>query len=149
MESNATRSGEHEKATAPPKPPVLRHTRRKRSAKRAPANDQSAANNPNSEPKKVVVRNGGESDDSVQLSPAINPEQARQQRTATTQLLAATTENLKRVVGRQLTPVEQGTLEQIHAYMRQAKAASSAGDTGRAQTLAYKARLLSNELLPK
>jgi hypothetical protein len=40
-------------------------------------------------------------------------------------------------------------VEQIRAYVRQAKAACDAGDTGRAQTLAYKARLLSNELPPK
>jgi hypothetical protein len=139
----------HRKATPPPRPPVLHHTRRKRTTKNAQSKQRRTATDPASAPKKVVVRNGGESADAAQLSPAINPDQARQQRAAIHQLLAATDENLKRVTGRQLTPAEQSAVEQIRAYMRQAKAASDAGDTGRAHTLAYKARLLSNELPPK
>jgi hypothetical protein len=40
-------------------------------------------------------------------------------------------------------------LEEIQTYMRQAKAAAASADTNRAQTLAYKARLLSDELARK
>jgi hypothetical protein len=38
---------------------------------------------------------------------------------------------------------------QINTYMRQARAAAASADTNRAQTLAYKARLLSDELARK
>jgi hypothetical protein len=96
-----------------------------------------------------VVKNGGTSDKSAQLSPAVAPEQAQHQRISTEELLAATDANLKRVAARELNSEQQGTLEQIHTYMRQAKAASAAGDTNRAQTLAYKARLLSDDLAHK
>jgi hypothetical protein len=54
--------------------------------------------------------------------------------------------NLKQVAGRELTPAEQGMVDQIHTYLRQAKAAEQSGDVSRAHTLAYKAQLLSSEL---
>jgi hypothetical protein len=96
-----------------------------------------------------VVRNGGEKDESAQLAPAINPEMAREQRARTDQLLAQTNAKLKLVASRQLTASEASTVEEINTYLRQAKAARDAGDTNRAQTLAHKANLLSNELQPK
>jgi hypothetical protein len=40
-------------------------------------------------------------------------------------------------------------LDQIHTYVRQSKAASDSGDLTRAHTLAYKAHLLSDELIGK
>jgi len=114
-----------------------RLTRKKKARKKPTAASQSG---------KVVVRNGGARDNSAQISPAINDEQARHQRENTSQLLATTDANLKKVAGRQLTPAQQSTLDQIHAYVRQAKAASDSGDLPRAHTLAYKAHLLSDEL---
>jgi len=114
-----------------------RLTRKKKPRKKTPAASQSG---------KVVVRNGGASDNSAQISPAINDEQARHQRENTSQLLATTDANLKKVAGRQLTTTQQSTLDQIHAYVRQAKTASDSGDFPRAHTLAYKAHLLSDEL---
>jgi hypothetical protein len=93
---------------------------------------------------KVVVRNGGAKDDTVQLSPGGN--QAMQSRQNTTQLLTTTDENLKRLAGRQLTPSQQDTVDQIQAYVRQAKGAVDAGDLARAHTLAFKAHLLSDDL---
>jgi hypothetical protein len=103
----------------------------------------------NTDPSKIVVRNGGAKDDSLMLSPAIAPDEAQRQRANTTALLALADANLKRVSGRQLSPSQQSTLEEVRTYMRQAQAASHAGDVGRAQTLAYKARLLSDELVRK
>lgn len=98
---------------------------------------------------KVVVRNGGASSDPVEISPGITKEQELHDRENTEQLLATTETNLKSVEGRQLTPAQQSTLDQIHAYVRQAKAASAAGDTTRARTLASKANLLAVELAKK
>ena len=97
----------------------------------------------------MVVRNGGAKEGSAQLTPAINPAQAKSQRANTASLLAATDANLKRVAGRQLTPAQQSMVDEINTYMRQAKAAAASADTNRAQTLAYKARLLSDELARK
>jgi outer membrane biosynthesis protein TonB len=98
---------------------------------------------------KVVVRNGGSSTATAQLSTGISQEQARHQQENTDQLLATTDANLKRVTGRQLTPAQQNMFDQIHTYIRQAKAAAEAGDVGRAHTLAYKAHLLSDDLTRK
>jgi hypothetical protein len=98
---------------------------------------------------KVIVRNGGATEGTPQLSPGISQEQAAHNRDNTEQLLATTDANLKSVAGRQLTPAQQSMVEQIHAYVTQSKAAADAGDLGRAHTLAFKAHLLSDELAKK
>jgi hypothetical protein len=130
-----------EKASPTPKPPVLKHRKHKA--------HHSSVRNSNGDPTKVVVRNGGAKEGSAQLTPAVNPAQAKSQRANTDSLLAATDANLKRVAGRQLTPAQQNMVEEINTYMRQARAATASADTNRAQTLAYKARLLSDELARK
>jgi outer membrane biosynthesis protein TonB len=126
-------------ATESPERPRLAR-KKKRTARKKPTATPSG---------KVVVRNGGAKDNSAQLSPGMNQEQALHQRENTSQLLETTDANLKRIAGRQLTPAQQSTLDQIHTYMRQSKAASDAGDVSRARTLAYKAHLLSDELARK
>jgi|SRR6476661_3283071 hypothetical protein len=98
---------------------------------------------------KVVVRNGGLRESTTQISPGGNDQQAQSQRTVTSQLLATTDANLKKVSGQQLTPAQQSMLDQVNAYVRQSKAASDEGDIPRAHTLAVKAQLLSNELARK
>lgn len=135
-----------EKASPAPTPPVLKHKRHKAVAR---TGKKGAAHKPANEPGKVVVRNGGAKEGSAQLTPATSPAQAQHQRASTASLLAATDANLKRVAGRQLTPAQQSMVDEIHTYMRQAKAAAASADTNRAQTLAYKARLLSDELARK
>ena len=95
---------------------------------------------------KVVVRNGGASDDVIHLSPGGGQEQNAHNRENTEQLLATTDANLKRMEDRQLSPAQQSTVDQIHSYMRQAKSAANAGDLERAHTLAFKAHLLSDDL---
>lgn len=133
-----------EKATPAPKPPVLKH--RKRKVHHASADKKTPTSNPSDDSSKVVVRNGGAKEGSAQLAPAVNPAQAKTQRAITASLLAAADANLKRVAGRQLTPAQQSMVDEINTYMRQARAAAASADTNRAQTLAYKARLLSDEL---
>ena len=116
-------------------------TRKKRTASsKAQSTDQSG---------KVVVRNGGLRESTTQISPGGNDQQAQSQRNVTSQLLATTDANLKKVTGQQLTPAQQSMLDQVNAYVRQSKAASDAGDIPRAHTLAVKAQLLSNELARK
>ena len=135
-------------AQRPPKPPILRHRKHKRVVTPGSPNKKTPAQSP-SDAGKVIVRNGGAKEGPAQLTPATSPGQAKQQRASTAWLLAATDANLRRVAGRQLTPAQQSMIDQIHTYMSQAKAAAASADTTRAQTLAYKARLLSDELARK
>ncbi len=96
---------------------------------------------------KTVVRNGSTADPAVQISPSLSEEQASHQRQNTTQLLASTDANLKKMSGRQLSPNQQDMVNQIRKYMDQASAAADAGDLQRARNLAFKAHLLSDELV--
>lgn len=98
---------------------------------------------------KVVVHNGGAKYSSPQLSPAMPSEQATHSRENTAQLLATTDANLKSAAERQLSAAQQSMVDQIHSYVRQSKAASASGDLARAHTLAYKAHLLSDDLVHK
>ena len=93
-----------------------------------------------------MVRNGGASDTTPQISPAMSQEQVLHRKETTAQLLATTDANVKRVAGRQLTSNQQSMLDQINTYVRQSKAAVDSGDVDRAHTLAFKAHLLSDEL---
>ena len=112
--------------------------------KNARARKQAAASSG-----KVVVRNGGAKDDSAQLTPGMSKELELHNRETTSRLLATTDANLKSISGRQLTPAQQGLLDQIRSYIRQSRQASDSGDLARAQILAYKAHLLSDELKGK
>jgi hypothetical protein len=107
---------------------------------------KTSANNSTATPPKKVVRNGGTADPAVQLAPGISAEQASSQRQNTTQLLAATDANLKQISSRPMNSSQQASVDQIRKYMEQAKAAEQAGDVQRAQNLASKALLLSDDL---
>jgi hypothetical protein len=107
---------------------------------------KSATSTPNTTPDKKVVRNGGTADPVVQLTPGMSKEQATSQRQSTTQLLAATDNNLKQISARQLNSSQRDSVSQIRKYMEQAKAAEQAGDVERAHNLASKALLLSDDL---
>src|SRR5436190_7314114 len=102
-----------------------------------------------SEGGKVVIRNGGAKEDSSQISPGMSDAQAQHQRQITNQLLTTTDANMKRASGKPMTPAQQSMLDQINTYVRQSKAASDSGDVSRAHTLAFKAHLLSVELVRK
>ena len=105
----------------------------------------SASQTPCPAPKKVI-RNGGSSEPSIQLSGGTAGEQAMQQR-STEQLTTATEENLKQIAGRQLTTSQQDMVTQIKEFMAQSKSAIAAGDSERGHNLADKAHLLSEDLL--
>ena len=107
------------------------------------ANAATAKPAANCPPPKTVVRNGGTSEPSIQLSGGAAQ---AQQRSTTDQLLGSTEENLKKIAGRQLTPAQQDMVSQIHQYMEQSKEAVTSGDADRGRMLAQKAQLLSDEL---
>ena len=99
------------------------------------------------EPRRLVVREGGADEPTVQLSPGMTREQASRKRQKTEQLLEATENNLRQLAGRTLNQKQQDTIAQIHNYMAGARSALKDGDPQGARTLAFKARLLSNELV--
>ncbi len=104
---------------------------------------------PSSGPRKRIVRRGSTTDPTIQFSPGLTQQQASAQRQNTSQLLASTDANLRKISNRQLTPAQQDALNQIRRYMEQAKTADASGDLQRAHNLAFKARQLSDELLQK
>ncbi len=105
-----------------------------------------AASNP-CPPSKVIVRQGGTSEPSIQLAGGAGGNQASQQKDTANQMLDTTQANLKKVDERQLNSDQQDMVKQIHQFMDQSKAAVDAGDLERARTLAWKAQLLSEELV--
>jgi hypothetical protein len=62
-------------------------------------------------------------------------------------LLAGTESNLQRISERTLNATQQETVKQIHQYMDQARKAMGEGDLDRGRNLAFKAHLLSDDLL--
>ncbi len=98
----------------------------------------------NCPPQKIVVRHGGAPEPAIQLA---GTDPSSQQKNAAIQLLGSTEENLKKISGRQLSSEQQDTLTQIQQFMQQSKAAAANGDSERARTLAWKAELLSEDLV--
>lgn len=133
--AGASQQDQKVEPATPPSPPAAApdKTSEKKSTKTRPM-------------KRRVVRNGSTTDPQVQISPGLSPEQASTQTQSTTQLLAATEGNLKKLSGRSLSAAQQQMLEQVRRYADQARTAMDAGDLQRAHTLAFKARLLSDEL---
>lgn len=96
-----------------------------------------------------MVREGGANEPTAQLSPGMTQEQASRQRERTEQLLNATENNMRQLAGRSLNQNQQDTIAQIRNYMAGARSALKDGDPQRARTLAFKARLLSDELVKR
>jgi hypothetical protein len=116
------------------------------SARNPPAKSGAAAAKP-CPPPKVVVKDGGSSEPTIELTRDTPEQQASQQRFTTEQLTAATQENLKKIEGRQLNASQQEMVTQIKEFMAQAQSAVTDGDLERGHNLAMKARLLSDELV--
>jgi protein involved in polysaccharide export with SLBB domain len=95
----------------------------------------------------VVVRHGGTADPGIQLAGGPTTDQAAKQREVVNQLLGVTEANLRKIAGQQLSPSQQDTLTQSRAFVKQSKDAVESGDLDRARTLAWKAELLSEDLL--
>jgi len=112
-----------------------------------PSSTQASANPPaatNCPPEKIVVRHGGTGEPSIQLA---GGDQAAQKRDAANQLLNSTEANLKKLAGLQLSSPQQDTVSQIRQFVEQAKTALESGDVERGHTLAWKAELLSEDLV--
>jgi hypothetical protein len=102
---------------------------------------------PNGAPYKIVVREGGASEPAAQIAPGMTPAEATRQRHNAEQLLGATDDKLKGLAGRTLDTKQQETVGQIRNYMDDARSALKEGDVRRANTLAQKAHLLSEDMV--
>jgi hypothetical protein len=98
-------------------------------------------------PSKIIVRQGGASDSSIQLAGGPSGGGRSQQMNATTQLLGITEDNLKKLDGQQLDTHQQDSVTQIREYVEQSKKSLALGDPERAHTLAWKAEVLSEDLV--
>jgi len=100
----------------------------------------------NCPPEKTIVRQGGITEQSIQLSGGSAGDQA-QKRDAANQMITATEQNLYKLTGRQLSNAERDSVIQIRQFVDQSRTALTAGNLERAQTLAWKAKLLSEDLI--
>ena len=131
--ANSTPAGS-DPATASPQPGA------------APASSAPEATKP-CPPPKIIVKQGGISEQSIQLAGGSPGAETKQKRESTTQMLATTEENLKKVAGSQLSTAQQDSVSQIRQFVNQSKSALAAADYERAQTLAWKAKVLSDDLV--
>jgi hypothetical protein len=106
-----------------------------------------AASASNGAPHKIVVREGGAREPAALIAPGMTPAEATRQRHNAEELLGATDDKLKRLAGRTLDPKQRETVGQIRNYMEGARSALKEGDVRRANTLAQKAHLLSEDLV--
>jgi hypothetical protein len=120
----------------------------------SPASEQPSAQTPatpdpqnNCPPaKKKVVQQGGIADQSIQLAGGSATSEAAQKRESTNQMLTATEENLKKVTVTQLSAAQQNSVSQIRQFVEQSRKALQSADFERAHTLAWKAKVLSDDL---
>lgn len=112
-----------------------------------PANQDTSTTPKPCPPPKIVVRQGGISEQSIQLAGSAPSDDPSQKRDAANRMLASTEDNLKKISGTQLTTAQQNSASQIRQFVRQSKSALASGDLERAQTLAWKAKLLSDDLV--
>lgn len=96
---------------------------------------------------KAVVENGSApAEPPPAISTRMSQDQATNTRQQTANLLDQTEANLKKL-NRELNEQEKAMVQQIRTYVTDSRAATAAGDLVRAQTLALKAHLLSQELV--
>lgn len=115
----------------------------------------SAANNAspssaaprNCPPPKIIVQQGGTNDTSIQLAGGPSVDAAVPKIKAINQLLETTDQNLKKASERQLTSMQLDTVTQTRQFMDLSKKAINDGDLERARTLAWKAEVLSEDLV--
>jgi hypothetical protein len=95
----------------------------------------------------VIVRQGGTSQPSIQVAGGAPGSQTSQQKNTANEMLDVAEGNLKKIAGRQLSSEQQEMVSQIQQFMEQSKTSVVDGDVDRARTLAWKAQLLSEELV--
>jgi hypothetical protein len=99
------------------------------------------------DPRKVVVPEGGAREPPAQIAPGLTPEEGARERRDAEQWLTSADGQLKMLSGRTLGAQQEETVGQVRNYMVGARSALKEGDMRRANTLALKAHLLSEDLV--
>ncbi|MBI3404325.1 MAG: hypothetical protein HY046_02590, partial [Acidobacteria bacterium] len=118
-----------------PKPPRPR-TRPRNTTTTPPTEPDPAATQPTS-PKP----------DAPRISPRYSPAEEAAFRQQTSQAIHKAEQNLQKMSGRQLNAAQNDMVEKIRGFLGQAREAIQANDWFRAQNLASKAEVLSEELV--
>ncbi len=93
------------------------------------------------------MRQGSTSEPNIELVGGAAGPQASDERDTANKMLETTEANLKKMEKVQLSPSQQDMIKQVRQFMDQSKAATTAGDLDQARTLAWKAQMLSEDLL--
>lgn len=105
---------------------------------------ESAAPSTDCPPKRTIVRQGGTAEPSIQLA---GGDQDTEQQDKINQMLGSAEGNLKRISSSKLDSNQRDVASQTRQFIDQSRNAMKAGDLERARTLAWKAQLLSQELV--
>ena len=109
----------------------------------SPTSSEAQKNCP---PAKTVVRQGGITEQGIQLAGGSPGGDTTQKRQSTNQMLLETEENLKKI-GSNQTSDQQSSVSQIRQFVTQSRSALASADYERAHTLAWKAKVLSDDLV--
>lgn len=101
----------------------------------------------NCPPKKTIVPLGGTTEPSIELAGAASDDQAARARNAVDQMVTVTENNLKNISNQTMSSSQKDQINQIRQYLTESKSAVADGDLDRARTLAWKAQMLSEDLV--
>lgn len=101
----------------------------------------------NCPPKKTIVPLGGTTEPSIELAGTASDDQAARARNDVDQMVTVTENNLKNISGQIMSSSQKDQINQIHQYLTESKSAVADGDLDRARTLAWKAQMLSEDLV--
>jgi outer membrane biosynthesis protein TonB len=117
-------------------------------APKAPAPRQRQRNTtPQPEPEPAATETVSPKPEAPRISPRYSPAEEAAYRRRTSAAITAAEKNLLRVYGRSLNATQNDMVEKVRGFLAQSREAVQAGDWYRAQTLAGKAEVLSDELV--
>ena len=125
-------------AAATPTPPPVSIPAAKPAAPRKPATSQTQAEAETETPAHPPA---------PQISPELSPSDQASYVHKTSDDTSLAEKNLQETNGKQLNAAQQDLVGKIRSFLAQSREASKGGDWARAQNLAQKARLLSDELV--
>lgn len=99
------------------------------------------------EPEAATTEPSSPKPEPPRISPRYTPAEEAQLRDQTNRFISQAERNLQRMNGQKLTPSQSDLAEKIRGFLAQSREAIGAGDWFRAQNLASKAQVLSQELV--
>jgi len=148
QDSQETRPPATGGTTTPPAKPNATTTKSS-SAKKKKTKTATPTATENSDASKKVVSQGSTAEPTMQLAPSLTDEDSVKLKDSTTKQRKDAETNLESATAAGLKPEQQETASQIKKFLDQSKDAEKEGDLPRASSLANKAKVLSDSLLPK